>query len=375
MRRLCRTAQTHLDHAVRAARREDGLYDAYNLLRLSDDGSRADIEHLSEMLEGQVAAMSSGLLDADEVVRLHQRHVRLSAVSGGCRQLPALPGSPPAPVHRAKPRAGRPGGRESAPRQHCSMPVPRTCSSATSTGIYHFNADFHNASDLEAALDRLSGDWTSSRLRPNIGRPPSSSSNRSSTITDSPAARRPCMPSRGSVPSTGTWWPSCSWPFRRSILRRPRIGAGGIAGGADRPLLPDSGGTRLQQIGGRLRGLPHRPVLPHPGPRRCSTARDDWSGERGAPHPVGRAGLTVVEGSIRFTPLLLNDRDFGPGSGELAYLDVNHVAPPTRRSGHNTAAFTVCQVPVVRAHRRVRAPDCHHPRGRNRARGARMVAG
>jgi hypothetical protein len=57
-------------------------------------------------------------------------------------------------------------------------------------------------------------------------------------------------------------------------------------------------------------------------------------------------GMTVAGGSIRFTPLLLNDRDFGSESGELAYLDVSGL-PHRREVGPGAAAFTVCQVPVV----------------------------
>src|SRR5690606_23315303 len=53
-----------LDHAVRAARRSDGLYHAYNLARFTEDG--VEVDHLYPMLEGQVAALSSGLLTPEE---------------------------------------------------------------------------------------------------------------------------------------------------------------------------------------------------------------------------------------------------------------------------------------------------------------------
>jgi hypothetical protein len=55
----------YLDHAIRANRRSDGLYHAYNLLRIDERGG-AYIDHLYEMLEGQVAVLSSGLLDGQE---------------------------------------------------------------------------------------------------------------------------------------------------------------------------------------------------------------------------------------------------------------------------------------------------------------------
>ena len=62
------TARRHLEATIRNNRRPDGLYHSYNLLDRRDDG--LDIEHLYEMLEGQVAALSSELLTATEAVEV-----------------------------------------------------------------------------------------------------------------------------------------------------------------------------------------------------------------------------------------------------------------------------------------------------------------
>ena len=62
------TARRHLETTIRNNRREDGLYHAYNLLRW--DGDDLHVEHLYEMLEGQVAVLSAGLLSADECTAL-----------------------------------------------------------------------------------------------------------------------------------------------------------------------------------------------------------------------------------------------------------------------------------------------------------------
>ncbi len=63
-------ALAFIDHAIRANRRADGLYHAYNLLVMAPDGSAAGIRPLYEMLEGQVAALSSGVVDPEEAARL-----------------------------------------------------------------------------------------------------------------------------------------------------------------------------------------------------------------------------------------------------------------------------------------------------------------
>ena len=70
-------AQQYIEHTLRANRREDGLYHAYNVLHLGE-GS-ATVGHLYEMLEGQVAILSSGLLSGEESLTL-LRSLRQSAL-------------------------------------------------------------------------------------------------------------------------------------------------------------------------------------------------------------------------------------------------------------------------------------------------------
>ena len=58
----------YIDHTIRAARRDNGLYDAYNLVTFSADG--VGVRRLYDMLEGQVSALSSGQLHGDTAARL-----------------------------------------------------------------------------------------------------------------------------------------------------------------------------------------------------------------------------------------------------------------------------------------------------------------
>ncbi|MGH8047706.1 MAG: hypothetical protein ACREKL_10700 [Chthoniobacterales bacterium] len=57
-----------IDQSILANRRSDGTYHSYNLLSLGN--GRAHVKHLSLMLEGQVAVLSSGALKPEEVVAL-----------------------------------------------------------------------------------------------------------------------------------------------------------------------------------------------------------------------------------------------------------------------------------------------------------------
>jgi hypothetical protein len=54
-----------VNHSIRSNRRPDGLFHAYNLVRI-ENRTRLPIRRLYEMLEGQVAVLSSGHLSAEE---------------------------------------------------------------------------------------------------------------------------------------------------------------------------------------------------------------------------------------------------------------------------------------------------------------------
>jgi hypothetical protein len=58
-------ALEHLEHSITANKREDGLYHAYNLMTVEPTGD-IEVTELPEMLEGQVAVLSSGLLNSTE---------------------------------------------------------------------------------------------------------------------------------------------------------------------------------------------------------------------------------------------------------------------------------------------------------------------
>jgi len=66
IRQLFGSASVMAERTISKSKREDGLYHAYNLLSFDDEGAK--VSHLYEMLEGQVAALSSGLLEPDAAV-------------------------------------------------------------------------------------------------------------------------------------------------------------------------------------------------------------------------------------------------------------------------------------------------------------------
>jgi hypothetical protein len=68
LRAFISDALRHADHTIATNRRDDGLYHSYNIMLPSHQGIA--VSHLSEMLEGQVAVLSCGLLGPTEAADL-----------------------------------------------------------------------------------------------------------------------------------------------------------------------------------------------------------------------------------------------------------------------------------------------------------------
>ncbi len=67
---LCRVGRAYADHSMAANLQESGLYHSYNLVHIEDEGREMTVDHLPDMLEGQVAALSSGVLDSEHVLTI-----------------------------------------------------------------------------------------------------------------------------------------------------------------------------------------------------------------------------------------------------------------------------------------------------------------
>ncbi|MBX2800157.1 MAG: hypothetical protein KTR31_20935 [Myxococcales bacterium] len=149
---LCTEALAWVDHTLRTNRRSDGLFHSYNLLDLTD--SEARVSRLYEMLEGQVAVLASGLLSATESVALVDALFDSRMYRPDQDSFMLYPRRDRAPflarnVIDEDVLAGAPLLRRLAEATDARV-VCRTAS-----GTWRFQADFANAEDLAAALDRV----------------------------------------------------------------------------------------------------------------------------------------------------------------------------------------------------------------------------
>lgn len=146
-------AQTYVDAALRANRRADGLFHAYNLLDLREG---AAVGRLQEMLEGQVAVLSSGLLTPGEALGLLGA-LRGSALYRADQHSYQLYPDRELPTFLARNLVTE--------AQAASAPLLGTLVAAGDTSVvlrdvrgdHRFAPGLHNARDLAAALDALPG--------------------------------------------------------------------------------------------------------------------------------------------------------------------------------------------------------------------------
>ena len=147
-------ALRYVDHSIKMNRREDGLYHAYNLI--SFNGSEhIKIRHLYEMLEGQVAVLSSESLSAGESLEVLEalknsrmfREDQYSYMLYPDRLLPRFVEKNNIPSEDIA---------SSALLQKLLADKDLSVVKMDQRGRAHFNGAFRKAGDLGKALDKLS---------------------------------------------------------------------------------------------------------------------------------------------------------------------------------------------------------------------------
>jgi len=142
----------YIDQSIQKNKRNDGLYHAYNLISIQ--GKAISIRYLYEMLEGQVAVLSSGYLSVQESLGVLDalkaskmfREDQYSYILYPNRELPRFVEKnniPPTKVEK-------------------SVLLKKLLSNGNSeilskdnTGKYHFNSSFRNAEVLKEAMEKL----------------------------------------------------------------------------------------------------------------------------------------------------------------------------------------------------------------------------
>jgi len=143
-------AMAYIDHSIEQNRREDGLFHSYNLIHFNTDGYA--VEHLFEMLEGQVAVLSSGYLDAQASLGLLDA-LRASKMYRADQNSYLLYPDKRLPTFKER-NLIPPAVVESTPWIQRELDAGRRdFVERDVNGDVHFNANFRNKRELRAGLD------------------------------------------------------------------------------------------------------------------------------------------------------------------------------------------------------------------------------
>lgn len=142
--------------SIRSNRRSDGLFHSYNLLQVGESG--AQVDRLQVMLEGQVAVLSSGVLDTEDVEALVEG-LRGSALYREDVDSYLLYPNRELPRFLAKNVVAERDVEESAVLQEMLKRGDRRVLYRDDEGAYRFNGSFRNSEDLATMWKGISEEY------------------------------------------------------------------------------------------------------------------------------------------------------------------------------------------------------------------------
>lgn len=145
-------AVQYVSHSLRANKRSDSLYHAYNILHLGNN--RASFNRLYEMLEGQVAILSSGLLSGAESVAL-LKSLRNSSLYRDSQQSYILYPDRVLPGFLEKNSLAQTQVAHVALFDLLVKAQDKSIITRDINGVYHFSGHIRNFQDVRRALDSL----------------------------------------------------------------------------------------------------------------------------------------------------------------------------------------------------------------------------
>ena len=141
-----------IEHAIKANQREDKLFHAYNLMSVEREG--ISISYLSEMLEGQVAVLSSGFLNGEQSLAILDA-LRNSALYRPDQNSYVLYPNKELPKFLEKNTIPRDKVEKSELLKKLLENQNFQVVNQDIKGAFHFNGNFHNANDVKEALEKL----------------------------------------------------------------------------------------------------------------------------------------------------------------------------------------------------------------------------
>ncbi len=150
-------ANEFLEHAIAVNKRNDDLYHTYNLI--SYDELSVQVAHLSEMLEGQVAVLSSGFLSTEQSLKLLDALKKSSLYRQDQNSYTLYPNKN-LPKFLHKNSIQQKSAASSLLLKQLVEDGNLCIIEKDIHGELHFNGNFRNANDVKTALEQLDQHYT-----------------------------------------------------------------------------------------------------------------------------------------------------------------------------------------------------------------------
>jgi hypothetical protein len=339
---LLANALAAIDHSIRGNRRADGMYHAYNLLDLDDGAAR--IDHLYLMLEGQVAALSSGALEPGEAVVLVESMFASDLYRADQHSFMLYPDRQLAGFLE-KNRIPEAGVRSIPLLQQMLAAGDGRIVSRDAAGHYRFCADLTGVRDLEARLDALAGTY---------GEAVEAARGPLRGLYETVFRHREFTGRSGTM--FGFEGLGCIyWHMVSKLLLavQENLNAA-LRSGAPDAVCRQLGDLYYQVRNGigfnktpqEYGAFPTDPYSHTPGHGGARQPGMTGQVKEEVLSRFGELGLVVGDGAVRFEPRLLRECEFGADAQAFRFLDVEgrwqELQVPARG-----LAFTWCQVPIV----------------------------
>jgi hypothetical protein len=331
-----------IDHSISHNRRDSGLYHAYNLMRVDDEGVHVD--SLYAMLEGQVAALSSGAIDIDIVPDIIERLFSSKLYRADQESFMLYPDRPLPdflekniiPVTEVQ---NIPWLLELLGAEDTQL------INQDADGHYRFNAAFTNAGDLNARLDELAETH-----------PDKVTDNREALLElYEKVFNHLAFTGRSGGMFGFEGLGSIYWHMVAKLLVA-------VQENYFRAVDENASSATTERLGSLYYQVRHGlgfnktpeqygafPTDPYShSPKHAGAQQPGMTGQvkEELLTRFGELGVRIREGSIRFTPRLLHRAEFLKSARSFRYLDVNNAWQELTLAS-NQLGFTWCQVPII----------------------------
>jgi hypothetical protein len=337
--------KNYLDHSIRANKRTDNMYHAYNLMTIEND-EEVSISYLSEMLEGQVAALSSGYLTPQQALDLLDG-LKASALFRPDQYSYILYPNKNLPRFTKKNNISSDQVKNSKLLQQLVADRNRKLIEKDVLGNYHFNGSFNNANSVKDALASLSENYKDLVTQ------------ESEYVLD---VFEEIFDHKSFTGRSGTFFGyeglgSIYWHMVSKLLLAAQENCLLAINTKESEVVIGKLLDHYYEINAGV-GVHKSPELYGAFP---TDAYSHTPATKGAQQPgmtgqvkedllsrFGELGVFVEEGNIVFKPRLLKDVEFLDAAQTFNYMDING-DERTLEVEANQLCFTYCQVPIIYA--------------------------